>query len=546
MNTLIRSLILMLASAPAAYAIEDIEIITQKDQKFCKADLKNSDVKPTDLEDDGSVWRAGNRRWDENYEAQFAAWVKTEVKENFFEEYRIGTDCADAAIAIRVIFSRIHHLPVVLAGGRFKHTDKKHGGIPTILNWNPSNWKKALKADRRFRAALTEWQIGVATVNINLDTYPLRVRSQLDSTRLASCIRPGAVLLSEGHTRFVAEIDSMRWNPVKQLASTTPIEIRPLSRSDLDLTVAKDTKEYPGRGILSWNWPVNCQGKFVQVPDSKMPNYSSEQFDFDSIYKNTNLSEIVQSLARARALNHPRAEDIQSMISDLKRKFEERITAVNAGWAAYQANPASFKDRNGAAFDGHSTPHRDEGLSEFYDLIASLVARNQEPLKMTPKDLMTQVSKIYLEVVPRKSYRLNHLLFALNNGGFSSDPTQPLEKRWGLQKIEDFKRRLLERKMELMRKVSDAIEMHHEQEAKVEKLQGEFSKQIGRALKVMGVGDASQNPLVLYIGQLMVKNQTPKALELQAEKENLERLASDSKDLATRYETLLVEIETFF
>ena len=115
------SLFALSAFSSHAFAISDNQIITATDRRFCGGALANASVSPKTMSDDGSVYRVGNHRWNDAYEVKFGDWVKENVDKDFFVRHDIVTDCADAALAVRAIFARIHHLPVSFNGKmRFK------------------------------------------------------------------------------------------------------------------------------------------------------------------------------------------------------------------------------------------------------------------------------------------------------------------------------------------------------------------------------------------------------------------------------------------
>lgn len=419
-------------------AISDKDIVTEKDVAYCGGTVKNANVHPHSLLDDGSVWRVGNRRWNEDWEKKFAEWVEKEIDKDFFKRYKIYTDCADAAISVRAIFARIHHLPVMFAGRHFSQSQKKWAREKTVKNWDEQNWKTALMEDIRFRKALEVWKLGVGTVNLHEDTFPLRVRRESDTTRLASCVRPGTVLLTRGHTRFTKKVDSLSWNPVEELSSTVPSAIRTLSQGPVSLSnfpASESSAKKPDRGVLGWNWIVNCNGKFVKMADSKMPNYSREQYEFHKIY-GKNYKNLLAELGRAKALTSPEKEDIDKLVKSLKESLESRVETVTNGYQAYLQDPEAFEDVEGRSYDNYSTPTRDKAILDRFDALEFIIKKHSDSLGMNMADLYKKLSEVKVEITPGKTVNAVQVLWVMRTDESVSDPRVPIEKRWGLELME--------------------------------------------------------------------------------------------------------------
>jgi len=262
--------------------VDDSQIITAEDIKFCPGQsLKNANITPEELPDNGAVWRVGNRRWNDDFEKKYQTWVKKNLTPTLFEELNLATDCADAAIAVRAIFARIYNLPVNFAGNRYKSSSKKYKSTTTVKNWSKENWKEDFQKDKRFQASLKEWMIGSGTVNIHNDTYPIKVYDD-DFQGVSSCVSAGAVFLSEGHAEILT-LNEESYLPFRLLSSTVPSAVRKLSEgvfSFYDPTEMSSTQR-PDRGLLWWNWTINCKGSFIKVKDKDMPYYSDQQHNTD-------------------------------------------------------------------------------------------------------------------------------------------------------------------------------------------------------------------------------------------------------------------------
>ena len=423
------------------HAVSDLSIFTEQDVRFCSnvTQTSNAGIHPHTLADNGSVWRVGNRRWSDEWEKKFSLWVKDEVSSDFFVKYNIKTDCADAAIAIRTIFARIHHLPVLYAGGTHGNHEKVWHFLSTRKNWNESNWKQNLKEDKRFRSALYRWMGNVGTINLQGDTYQIEVRNPADTTRMSSYVTEGAVLLTSGHTRFISDIDTLRWFPIKQLESTSGRKVRNLSEQNLSLYYPPANEERKtGRGVLKWNWVVNCgKGKFNHVPDWKMPGYSTEQERLRKIYQGIHhqYPSLLNEIARSRMLTNPTRNDVIEFIKMTHGLVEDRIGIVEEGHEAAQANPQAIMDVDGALYDAHSTPSRDKRLLAQYRLIIKI---SEEKMVMGREDIAAELMKQgVLELSNGMKTTSWHFVSALLEKQASSEPWDDVNKRWGIDHLEN-------------------------------------------------------------------------------------------------------------
>lgn len=401
----------------------DAQIVTAVDQQYCPGKLQISQkiYDPRLLPDDGSVWRAGSKRWSLDDEKAFSDWVAIEVDDEFFVRYQIKTDCADAALAIRVIFARIHHLPVAVSVGKgfLAHTEGKFAKLSTVRNWDETNWKDALKTDRRFHAFLDELKTKVGTENLSQSTYPVKLSSCVAPGKLSEFVSPGTVLLTGEHTRFISEIDSLSpKEPIVVMNSTVPAKVRPLSKHGIDLYYWPSEV---GRGVLRWQWPVNCGRGFQLVPGSKMPGYSLEQYTS----KNEDIDSYMQSLAPGQRGKANQAY-VDKKLKELQRKLNRRRELVQGAQKELSANPGVFSDPHSAAYENFSTPHLDSGMKKdfknFLDDLEDKALRDQ---------VVARLKTSVIPIANGKYMTYAEYFQALNVYRTSSDPKASPEERWG-------------------------------------------------------------------------------------------------------------------
>lgn len=313
--------------------VDDTQIVTEDDLRFCPGQaIQNATIGPKELPDNGSVWRVGNKRWNDDYEKKYQLWVKNNLTAKLFEELDLATDCADAAIAVRAIFARINNLPVNFAGNRYKNTSKEYKSAETVRIWSEENWKEDFKKDKRFQKALKDWMVGTGTVNIHNDTYPIQVFDN-EFQGVNSCVSAGAVFLEEGHASILT-VDEESYLPFRLYSSTVPSAVRTLSENVYSFydPTEMSTSKRPDRGLLWWNWTINCKGKFVKVEDEDMPYYSNQQHSTD--WENTqfpSLNELfIQSLnLTEEQIQNRKDKEIMFLLNNLEKSIEERKKIVD-------------------------------------------------------------------------------------------------------------------------------------------------------------------------------------------------------------------------
>lgn len=344
--------------------IDDSQIVTEDDLRFCpEQTIKNANIGPEELPDNGSVWRVGNRRWNDDYEKEYQNWVKNNLTPKLFEELDLATDCADAAIAIRAIFARIYNLPVNFAGNTYKNTSKEYNGTETVRVWSKENWKDDFKKDKRFQKALKNWMLGTGTVNIHNDTYPIKVYDN-NFQGVNSCVAPGSISLSQGHAEILT-INEESYLPFRLYSSTVPSAVRTLSENIYIFYNPREdsTASRPDRGLLWWNWTINCKGKFQKVKDKDMPYYSDQQHSTDwenVIYPDLNSLFIKSLNLTEEQLQNRKDLEIKFLLESLEKSIDERKSIVD-----YSIEMCTLKGVNSAEDCYYqSAKHREYGTGK--------------------------------------------------------------------------------------------------------------------------------------------------------------------------------------
>ena len=429
---LLGALIVNFSTVALADSPPDTAIFAKEDIQDCQG-ASGSRAMTYDarlLPDDGSVWRVGSNRWNLDWEQRYSRWVASEIDPSFFVRYNIPTDCADAAMSIRIIFSRIHHLPVMFDTGSSKitFTTKAYAAKTTVHVWTESNWKDALKADLRFREFLYKIQLDVGTSNLPNSTYPIELSScpaPGAKPKLSKFMTEGSVLLDVHHTRFIARIDTLdRVEPIQQMNSTIPRDVRELAVGEPDLW---DGAKQTGRGILKFNWAINCGGAFAHVPDKKMPGYSLQQYN---IPEDAN-DYIVQVTPGKRGA--PDKTYVDEKFALLKTKLVARMDLVNDAQKMLKATPAVFVDPASQAYDNYSTPSRDSALADFFTRMTAALGTSFE---LQPY-YNSKLDRNVIVIGNGKYMTYDDFRHALENSLVSSDPNESLDKRWGWKIVQN-------------------------------------------------------------------------------------------------------------
>ena len=364
-----RYYLLSLIVSTQLFAISDREIVTSDDLKYCPPNTLKTILKPVDprtLPDDGTVYRVGSNRWNEQWEQKYSKWVVSEVTPDFMKTYDLETDCADAALVIRAVFARIHHLPMSFNGAIADQSTKNVKDLPTVKVWNESNWKTSLKSDKRFRAALDGWRKDLGTCNLKDFTHPVKI-VDTKNKKLSKFVRPGCPVFSGGHTRFICSIDPKSSYPVNQLESTVPAGVRTLSRSTYDVN--------PGdidQGILAWNWSYNCGKGFKLVRDKDMSSYGEDHTEMK--FKNLcsqmeipipeSFTELVEYLGSddKNKTNLSRCADARKKKAAYTDLLNALIISFKQADELKRQNPKVFEDPSTLIYDQYSSGHRNERL----------------------------------------------------------------------------------------------------------------------------------------------------------------------------------------
>lgn len=357
-----------------------------------------------------SLWPVKNN-WDLEWEKKYSSWVKDNLTKDFFKKHNLKTDCADVAMALRWIFSRIHFLPAAnsLTGSQiiFSHESVKKSWMNLATD---TDWTK----DQRFLAALNYLLDNTFTGSLRKDTYPISLNLE--------ALNEGTIYLTSHHTRVLNKInrDSETDAPMWFLSSTTPRAVRELF---LEAFLFKRNVKAKDGGFIKMRWPVKEQEVWKLKEKKEMPYYSQEQFSDEYNPRDGNFAlEVYKKLG----LNYSPDKMLESCVEEIKEFIISRKQIVEAGYAFCQKNDCHEPS---AGYEEWSTPQRDHRLLTKFQRLYEL------------SDLFTELDSKYAQFPDQKlkplkieieGQNITYLYFyKLLSADFPSyDPNDEVSKRW--------------------------------------------------------------------------------------------------------------------
>lgn len=406
--------------------IKETKFFKTKDAaiKFIKTknivETKKSDLYFSNLQselNDENIWPTVNS-WNWEWELKFAEWTKENFNQNYFYDHKIKTDCADAAIALRWIFSRIHFLPaaqtLVVSDRIFSNESMKSEWLelPTSEKWNE---------DKRFLAALDYVLDNTYTHSLYRDSYPILIDKAVLTigTHLMQLTGQG------GHTLIVSQYER---GTLYTLSSNVPKKIRKLAKASYTQLFAPkyDVSGIDGGGgFVRMRWPLKNETGFELQARDKMPFYSLEQYSKEFMGSFWRFSDAVYQ--RMGDVQTPMTK-YQSTLETLLTLYRDRVEIVEEGFTFCAANNC---DENTQNYDNYSTPNRDLKIQTTIDNLKNLI----EMYGYSEPEIATSWNEESVKVVVAvegHDLTLQNLIDIWSESKYSYDPRSPILKRWGI------------------------------------------------------------------------------------------------------------------
>ncbi len=364
----------------------------------------------------GEIWTATNE-WSTDWESKFADWTRANFDKKFFKRYKIKTDCADATVALRWIFSRVMGLP---AGNRLdgsgalltnRSVRSVWQNLPTAIEW---------QNDKRFLAALDYVLVNTYTHSVHADAYPIEINE--------NWITEGSFHLEmraeDGHTRVFTDVSHNRGSwPLEDMYSNVPRKVRKLVVEPF--TVFEQPPMLFG-GIVRHRWTRLTATSAYLVPAAQMPGYSLEQYQPD-FFKHGTHDFSAEVAARLQDSTDP-IVGMHAVLSNLESAISERKKLVEDGFTLCSTQDCSPGTKN---YEDWSTPSRDARLGQSFDQITGYITSlHGDDLDRANKLLKREKRKKLLRFDGKK-YRYDQIEAVWKTHQYSSDPRVSPATRWG-------------------------------------------------------------------------------------------------------------------
>lgn len=384
-------------------------------------DVKSSEsgIVPRDFAEDRKnkfLWETRNQ-WSDEWEIKYAQWLQNNVHEDFYQIYGIPTDCADALVGLRWIFSRMNYLP---AANTVADTNELFGNFSMPKKWENLNTAENWYDDELFKTAINYIMDLASTKTVIKDGYPVRI----DRTGLLA----GAYIITNvhnvGHAKTISEThyDEATELPFYTLASTVPRTVRILVRETFV------DQEWPTRGtkdILAFRWPILKNSRWVLKPSNEHSRYSEEEYDESlRVHYPAFISFILSRVKN----NYDPVKLVEFGLKEIVDYINLRVDIVNKG---YQFCSNKFCQDGTGDYDDWSTDSRDEKLLKKFIELDKLVKEFEQ---ISPGLYGTWVNQLRnTKVNINGNYiTLSSIRYLFERKFTSPNPNMTPNQRWGL------------------------------------------------------------------------------------------------------------------
>ena len=387
-------------------------------------------------------------QWSDEYETKFTEWLSSDnVYPTMFTDekskwYGIKADCADAAYALRLIFSYENKLPFVIKNPGY---NRRRGNAKTWSNQTSrfDKYDSAVERVIKFANYLGS-SLGSEHFTAN-DTYPVR----LDSLRGGDYFTY-KYQTSAGYTRHVYNIKDV--NIYGNFDAIWSNQQRKKEGRPMKMKQNMSFKHKPDRNY--WGFKRFKRPEFITVSQINVPenlDFSTEQYNIAAEQTEKGFFKHVQQLHKQVD------ESVDGIISkNLKSLCEaaiERIDIVKGG--VDFAKEINGRCMNYTEYDIYSTPSRDNRLQSLFETLASdwnEVLSNGEDDKVQLEnsdltkailsaDLISEDQQKKLKTFCSINYKeggeeltLRELNQRFKAGKVSYHPNDNIDRRWGLEK----------------------------------------------------------------------------------------------------------------
>jgi hypothetical protein len=383
-----------------------------------------------------SVWHADNE-WNESFEEEYEAWTKSDLvhKDLFVSKdskyYGISADCADAAYALRAIFSRENSLPFAItnpSGSR---------GRDNAISNSTNAFDNHQDEVKRFVAFINYIGESVGSENLTrLDTYPVKIKS----------IKASSLFTYKIKGRFGKSIRHVY--TIKNIQETGNFDLiystQAIKKDNLPMNYRKGKElvnaPHDVWGFKRFIWPRYLGKSATTYPESF--GYSTEQFALAKQMKAEKFFYMVkETLQTTKETSN---QVIKRSLESLCLEATARIKYVSQG---VKYSKEINRCMNYTEYDTYSTPARDKSLKASFELLsrnfkrhenqitdASLESLTEDIFRRNAKNPRALLHFCSIKVNDSIELNLNQLWRRVKKGKLSSHPNDSLLSRWGEDK----------------------------------------------------------------------------------------------------------------
>ncbi|TNF01083.1 MAG: hypothetical protein EP326_05225 [Deltaproteobacteria bacterium] len=394
-----------------------------------------------------AVWEDTNS-WSMEWEAKYQEWIKSDaVHKNLFispesKYHGMLPDCADAAYAIRAIFSLENKLPFKVINpsgsrnGIYRHLDNRSNKFDSAGS----------TPEARLVAMINYLGDSVGTEHLaHYDTYPVKIESVDSGTLFLYKYKKWYHKNAIRHTYNIKDVT--KYGDYDVIYSTQAIV------KDKLPMIRRMNHNFSNLPHGAWGYKRFIWPEFDGRSNDELPReleYSEEQFKMaDKLGER--FFRFVKNQLKEEDENPQQL--LYRKLQDLCQEAMDRIEYVNQGWNHHLRTGGKCMDYED--YDAYSTPSRDRALENSFKRLEAdfdeVVSRGLDTL--VKKRLIEVLRAIFkgdndgpyvsedlantctLKYREGASMNLATLWERLEKGRLSSHPNDSLEHRWGEKKF---------------------------------------------------------------------------------------------------------------
>jgi len=358
------------------------------------------------------LWISENQ-WSAKWESEYSSWIANGVDKNFFVKANLETDCADAVIALRIIFAKQNKLP-------FQFTTNSGESLSNLstrfnLSDNNKNWFE----DNNFVSALKFILNNTSSKTLIKDSVAIGLS--------AGEIKSGSFFIHDfnnsGHVDLVHKVIlNGQIYPIRMLSSTVPKKTRELIEYPFYFT---SKPIHNKTGFFRFKTVLEKNDETLTLANNNKDNLEQ----YSTINLDVVFSDYVSlKLLKTHLIGYSKAYDL---INLLAKKINERVNIVRDGFNYCVQHDCSDQS---TGFYNYSTPSRDSNI--FYIVIqlqaALAQSQNQQDEFQQTSELVSEFYNLTFLIENDLKLTGKQVMNTWLLGKYSSNPQDSIAARWGL------------------------------------------------------------------------------------------------------------------